>query len=85
MTQKSSKLTLGMLGKVFGVAFFVYLFFGFMLLPCLNTITQIFTTTDSAGNIDPLAVIRPPRACAIPSRSSASSSRATCPATSSIR
>ena len=33
MTQKSSKLTLGMLGKVFGVAFFVYLFFGFMLLP----------------------------------------------------
>lgn len=26
MTQKSSKLTLGMLGKVFGVAFFVYLF-----------------------------------------------------------
>ena len=58
MTQKSSKLTLGMLGKVFGVAFFVYLFFGFMLLPCLNTITQIFTTTDSAGNIDPLAVIR---------------------------
>ena len=58
MTQKSSKLTLGMLGKVFGVAFFVYLFFGFMLLPCLNTITQIFTTTDSTGNIDPLAVIR---------------------------
>ena len=58
MTQKSSKLTLGMLGKVFGVAFFVYLFFGFMLLPCLHTITQIFTTTDSAGNIDPLAVIR---------------------------
>ena len=37
MTQKSSKLTLGMLGKVFGVAFFVYLFFGFMLLPCLRS------------------------------------------------
>lgn len=69
MTQKSSKLTLGMLGKVFGVAFFVYLFFGFMLLPCLNTITQIFTTTDSAGNIDHW-------------RLSASSSRATCQATS---
>ena len=68
MTQKSSKLTLGMLGKVFGVAFFVYLFFGF-ILPCLNTITQIFTTTDSTGNIDPLAVIR-------------FFFRATCPATS---
>ena len=44
--------------KVFGTAFFVYLFFGFMLLPCLNTITQIFTTKNAAGQIDPLAVIR---------------------------
>jgi len=48
----------GTIWKVFGTAFFVYLFFGFMLLPCLNTLTQIFTTTDAAGNIDPLAVIR---------------------------
>ncbi len=44
--------------KVFGTAFFVYLFFGFMLLPCLNTITQIFTTKNAAGQTDPLAVIR---------------------------
>ena len=44
--------------KVFGTAFFVYLFFGFMLLPCLNTIGQIFTTQNAAGEIDPLAVIR---------------------------
>ena len=70
MTQKSSKLTLGMLGKVFGVAFFVYLFFGFMLLPCLNTITQIFTDDGQR------------RATLTRWRSSASSSRATCPATS---
>jgi len=42
------------LWKVFGIAFFVYLFFGFMLLPCLNTITQIFTAKEG----DPLAVIR---------------------------
>ena len=48
----------GTIWKVFGTAFFVYLFFGFMLLPCLNTLMQIFTTTDAAGNIDPLAVIR---------------------------
>ncbi|MBQ8200151.1 MAG: iron ABC transporter permease [Clostridia bacterium] len=48
----------GMIWKVFGTAFFVYLFFGFMLLPCLNTLAQIFTTRDAAGNIDPLAVIR---------------------------
>ena len=46
------------LWKVFGTAFFVYLFFGFMLLPCLNTLTQIFTTKDASGNIDPFAVIK---------------------------
>ena len=44
--------------KVFGTAFFVYLFFGFMLLPCLNTLSQIFTAKNAAGEIDPLAVIR---------------------------
>ena len=47
-----------MLTKAFGTAFFVYLFFGFMLLPCLNTLAQIFTTRDASGNIDPFAVIR---------------------------
>ena len=29
--------------RVFGVAFFAYLFFGFMLLPCLNTLTASST------------------------------------------
>ena len=47
-----------MLGKVFGIAFFVYLVMGFMVLPCLNTITQIFTVKNSAGVTDPWAVIR---------------------------
>lgn len=47
-----------LLARVFGTAFFVYLFFGFMLLPCLNTITQIFTAKNAQGVIDPLAVIR---------------------------
>ncbi len=47
-----------LLWKVFGGAFFLYLFFGFMLLPCINTITQIFTTKNAAGQTDPLAVIR---------------------------
>ena len=41
-----------------GVAFFAYLFFGFMLLPCLNTLTSIFNTKNAAGERDPLAVIR---------------------------
>ena len=44
--------------KVFGIAFFVYLFFGFMVLPCLNTLTSIFTTKNTAGVTDPWAVIR---------------------------
>ena len=47
-----------LLAKAFGIAFFVYLFFGFMLLPCLNTITQIFTVKGTDGKVDPLAVIR---------------------------
>ena len=60
MTTKAParKFDLSLLWKVFGTAFFVYLFFGFMLLPCLNTLTQIFTTKDAAGNIDPFAVIK---------------------------
>ena len=53
----SRKLDLSLIWKIFGTAFFVYLFFGFMLLPCLNTLTQIFTVKDANGNIDPFAVI----------------------------
>ncbi|MBQ6236448.1 MAG: iron ABC transporter permease [Clostridia bacterium] len=37
---------------------FAYLFFGFMLVPCLNTLTSIFTAKNSAGVTDPFAVIR---------------------------
>jgi len=44
--------------KVFGFAFFAYLFLGFMLLPCLNTLASIFNNTNAAGERDPLAVIR---------------------------
>lgn len=47
------------LAKVFGIAFFVYLFFGFMLLPCLSTLASVFTTKNPVtGKIDPFAVIR---------------------------
>ena len=58
MTKKASWLKPEYIWKVFGIAFFVYLFFGFMLLPCLNTITQIFTVKGADGQTDPLAVIR---------------------------
>lgn len=44
--------------RLVGLCFFVYLFFGFMLLPCLNTLTSIFNTHNAAGERDPLAVIR---------------------------
>ncbi len=44
--------------QIIGGIFFAYLFFGFMLLPCLNTLTSIFTVKNAAGESDPLAVIR---------------------------
>ena len=44
--------------QIIGGVFFAYLFFGFMLLPCLNTLTSIFSVKDAAGNADPFAVIR---------------------------
>lgn len=44
--------------KVIGMVSFAYLFFGFMILPCLNTLTSIFTTKNAAGEIDPFAVIK---------------------------
>ncbi len=55
---KARRLNPQILIKVLGVAFFAYLFFGFMLIPCLNTLTSIFTTRDASGEIDPWAVIR---------------------------
>ena len=44
--------------RLVGVCFFAYLFFGFMLLPCLNTLTSIFNTKNPAGERDAFAVIR---------------------------
>ena len=46
------------IAKLFGGALFLYLFLGFMVMPCLNTLTSIFATRNTAGEIDPLAVIR---------------------------
>ena len=53
-----NKLRPELIVRVIGVAFFAYLFFGFMLLPCLNTLTSIFNTRNAAGERDPFAVIR---------------------------
>ncbi len=51
-------ISLSAVWKVFGAALFLYLFLGFMVFPCLNTLTSVFTEKDAAGNTDPLAVIR---------------------------
>ena len=44
--------------KVFGAVLLVYLFMGFMVIPCWDTLSSIFREKDAAGNADPLAVIR---------------------------
>lgn len=56
--RRKSGIDLSLLWKVFGGILFAYLFLGFMVLPCLSTLTSIFTTKDALGNTDPLAVIR---------------------------
>ncbi len=53
-----SKYGLGKLWGIFGGVLFIYLFLGFMVLPCLDTLTSIFTAKDASGNTDPLAVIK---------------------------
>ena len=57
-TMQEKKLRPELLLQIFGVAFFAYLFFGFMLVPCLNTLTSIFREKNAAGEPDPFAVIR---------------------------
>ncbi len=44
--------------RIVGVLLFAYLFLGFMLGPCINTLVSVFTTKDANGNIDPFAVIK---------------------------
>ena len=56
--QKNNTFDAAFIAKIFGLVLFLYLFLGFMVLPCLNTLTSIFTTKNAQGNIDPMAVIR---------------------------
>ncbi|MBR6954994.1 MAG: iron ABC transporter permease [Clostridia bacterium] len=56
--RQGSRFSLSTVWKVFGGVLFIYLFLGFMVIPTLNTLTSIFTTTDSQGKADPWAVIR---------------------------
>lgn len=52
------KYSLGKLWGIFGGVLFIYLFLGFMVIPCINTLTSVFTAKDRAGNTDAFAVIR---------------------------
>ncbi|MBQ9594318.1 MAG: iron ABC transporter permease [Synergistaceae bacterium] len=56
--QKADTFDAGFIAKIFGLVLFLYLFLGFMVLPCLNTLTSIFTTKNASGVIDPLAVVK---------------------------
>ncbi len=56
--QKNNTFDAGFIAKIFGLALFLYLFLGFMVMPCLNTLTSIFMTRNAQGVIDPLAVIK---------------------------
>ena len=56
--QKNNAFDAGLIAKVFGLVLFLYLFLGFMVFPCLNTLTSIFTTKNAQGNTDYFAVIR---------------------------
>lgn len=58
MLQKTNSFDAGFIAKIFGLVMFLYLFLGFMVMPCLNTLTSIFTTRNAQGNIDPFAVIK---------------------------
>ena len=50
---------LSLLYKIFGGVLFLYLFLGFMVVPCLNTLLSVFTEVNpDTGKIDPLRVIR---------------------------
>ena len=44
--------------KAAGVLIYAYIFFGFMVIPCFNTLASVFTTVKSDGTPDPWAVIR---------------------------
>ena len=44
--------------KIIGFLLYAYLFLGFMLIPCFNTLASVFTTVNPDGSRDPWAVIR---------------------------
>ncbi len=58
MKQKPIRLGRNFIPKAIGFLLYLYLFLGFMLVPCFNTLASVFTTVKPDGTRDPLAVIR---------------------------
>ena len=55
---KNNSFDAGFVAKIFGFVLFVYLFMGFMVMPCINTLASIFTTRNATGLPEPWAVIK---------------------------
>ena len=55
---KPFRLGVRSLTKAAGVLIYTYIFLGFMVVPCFNTLASVFTTVKADGTADPWAVIR---------------------------
>ena len=58
MKKKPIRLGRDTIPKAIGFLLYLYLFVGFMLVPCFNTLASVFTTVSPDGSRDPFAVIR---------------------------
>ena len=58
MKHKPIRLGRNFIPKAIGFLLYLYLFLGFMLVPCFNTLASVFTTVKPDDTRDPLAVIR---------------------------
>ena len=57
-TSKPIRLGVRSLTKAAGFLIYLYIFIGFMVVPCFNTLASIFTTVNPDGSHDPWAVIK---------------------------
>lgn len=56
--RKPIRLGVRSVTKAVGFLIYAYIFLGFMVIPCFNTLASVFTTVKPDGTPDPLAVIR---------------------------
>ena len=56
--KKPIRLGVRSVTKAVGFLIYAYIFIGFMVIPCFNTLASVFTTVNPDGSRDPLAVIK---------------------------